>query len=88
MRIIKIGAVWCKDCLVMKPLWAEIEKEIPELKTEYFDADENLEILDKYGIEDIPAFIFLDKNEEVILKLKGMQDKEKLVKLIEENIDK
>jgi thiol-disulfide isomerase/thioredoxin len=88
MKVIKIGAVWCKDCLVMKPRWASIEKEIPELKTEYFDVDESSEVLDKYEIEDIPAFIFLDKNEGVILKLKGMQNKEKLVGLVRENMDK
>jgi len=88
MRIIKIGAVWCKDCLVMRPLWEEIEKENSNLNTEYFDADENPDILDKYDIQDIPSCIFLDKNNEVILKLKGMQDKEKIVNLIKENIDK
>ena len=88
MRVIKIGAVWCKDCLVMRPIWEEIEKEMPNLKTEYFEADENPEILDKYAIKDIPNFIFLSKDGEVILKLKGMQDKEKLINLIKENIDK
>jgi len=88
MRVIKIGAVWCKDCLVMRPIWEEIEEEVPDLKTEYFDADENPDILEKYDVQDIPSFIFLDKNENVILRLKGMQDKEKLINLIKENFDK
>ena len=88
MKVLKIGAVWCKDCLVMKPMWKSIEDEITELQTEYFDADESPDTLDKYGIEDIPAFIFLDKDEQVILKLKGMQNREKLVELVKENIDK
>ena len=88
MKVLKIGAVWCQECLVMKPMWAEIEKEIPELTTEYFDADENEELLSKYGVEDIPSFIFLDKNNQEFLRLKGMQDKEKLINLIKENFNK
>jgi len=88
MRVIKIGAVWCKECLVMRPLWKEIEGEMPELRTEYFDADENPDLLEKYGIKNIPSFIFLDKNDNEILCLNGMQDREGLLKAIQENIDK
>jgi thiol-disulfide isomerase/thioredoxin len=72
----------------MRPLWKEIETELPELKTEYFDADENPEIMEKYGIEKIPVFIFLDQAEKEILRLSGMQDKEKLLETIKEHFDK
>lgn len=41
MKVLKIGAVWCNGCLVMRPRWQEIEKENPWLKTEYFDFDED-----------------------------------------------
>lgn len=88
MKVLKIGAVWCKECLVMKPMWAEIEKEISELQTEYFDADENKELLEKYSVEDIPSFLFLDKNNEELFRLKGIQNKEELIKTIKENLDK
>ena len=40
MKVLKFGAIWCKECLVMRPMWGEIEKEIPDLETEYHDADE------------------------------------------------
>lgn len=72
----------------MRPMWKEIEASMPELKTEYFDADENAEILEKYAVKKVPAFIFLDKEEKEILRLNGIQDKEKLVEIIKENIDK
>ena len=42
----------------MRPMWEEIEAKIPELKTEYFDADIAPEKLKEYQITDIPAFIF------------------------------
>ena len=31
MRIIKIGAVWCPGCLVMKKVWNKITNEYPNL---------------------------------------------------------
>jgi thiol-disulfide isomerase/thioredoxin len=88
MKVLKFGAIWCKECLVMKPMWAEIENNIPELATEYFDADENPEKLKEYGIEKIPVFIFLDKNDQEILRLQGIQNKEDLEKIVMENLGK
>ena len=82
MRILKFGAVWCLQCLVMRPVWEEIEAEIRELETEYFDIDENPEVKEKYNITDVPIFIFLDKNGKEILRLEGLQNKEELVKII------
>lgn len=88
MKLLKIGAVWCKECLVMNPMWDEIEKEIPELKSEYFESDENPDLLDKYQVKEIPTFIFLDKDEKEILHLEGLQNKEELVKIVKENLNK
>lgn len=88
MKVLKFGAIWCKECLVMKPMWTEIEAEIPELKTEYFDADEHPEVLKKYNVKDIPVFVFLDKDDNEILRLQGAQNKEELVEIVKENLDK
>ena len=88
MKVIKIGAVWCPGCVVMKPRWEEIEKELPELETEYFDADENKEILEKYEVKNLPTFIFLDKEKKIILKRENEVSKDELSKMIEENKNK
>ena len=88
MKVLKFGAIWCKECLVMKPMWTEIEQDIPELKTEYFEADDVPEVLKEHEVKDIPTFIFLNKDNKEILRLEGMQNKEELIKLIKENLDK
>lgn len=88
MKVLKFGAVWCKECLVMKPMWAEIEAEIPELKTEYYDADENSEVLKDYDIKNIPTFVFLDKDGKEFLRLDGVQNKDELAKIVKENLNK
>lgn len=88
MKVLKFGAIWCTECLVMKPMWKDIEAQIPELKTEYFDADEHEDVLKQYGIENIPVFIFLDKDDKEMFRLNGVQNKEDLIEKVKENLDK
>lgn len=90
MKVLKIGAVWCSGCLVMRPRWAEIEKENSWLETHYFDFDKDKDVVKKYAVESgkLPVFIFLDKNEKEILRLEGEVEKDELLKVIEENKDK
>jgi thiol-disulfide isomerase/thioredoxin len=89
MKILKFGAVWCPGCLIMKPRWKEIEEENSWLQTEYYDFDENKEAVEKYDISDVlPVFIFLDKNGNEFLRLKGEIEKSKLLEIIHENKNK
>lgn len=87
MKVLKFGAVWCNGCLVMRPRWQQIEKEHPTLKTEYFDFDTEKEMVQKYGINSgvLPVCIFLDKNDEEILRLSGEIEKNDLLRAIKEH---
>jgi len=90
MKVLKFGAVWCSGCLVMRPRWQEIEKELPWLETEYFDYDKDKEAVEKYKVDKgtLPTFVFLDKDGNEILRLNGEPSKEELLKVIEENRDR
>jgi thioredoxin 1 len=88
MKVLKFGAIWCSSCLIMKPRWAELEKEYDWLETEYYDADERQDLIDQYGISNIPCFIFLDKDGQEIKRLSGEISKEELVKTITQLKDK
>lgn len=85
MKVIKFGAVWCNGCLVMRPRWEEIEKENQWLMTEYYDFDEDKEMVEKYKIEmgRLPVFVFLNKEGEEVLRLSGEVKKDKLIEKIE-----
>lgn len=86
MKVIKFGATWCSGCLVMKPIWAEIEKENAWLKNEFYDFDTNKEMVEKYKInKELPTFIFLDSKGNEFLRLHGEIAKEKLLQIINEN---
>lgn len=88
MKILKFGAIWCKECLVMRSIWDEIEYEIPELVFEYYDADEHSDILKSYNVADIPTVIFLDSEDNEVLRLDGAVNKEELLRMIRENIER
>jgi thiol-disulfide isomerase/thioredoxin len=90
MKVIKIGADWCAGCLVMKPRWAEIEAELPWLKTEYLDYDRDQEAVKVYGVESgkLPVFVFLDKDGKEFKRLEGEHPKDKLVEMVKEYKDK
>lgn len=81
MKVIKIGAVWCNGCLVMRPRWQEIETENPWLTTEYYDFDQDSTKIEPYHIEGskLPVFIFLDKESKEIERLNGEIDKSVLI---------
>jgi thiol-disulfide isomerase/thioredoxin len=89
MKVLKFGAIWCPGCIIMKPRWEEIEKENPWLVTEYYDYDNDKEKCDEYGIKDeLPVFVFLDKNGNEIMRLTGEIEKNKLVEIINQNKEK
>lgn len=90
MKVIKIGAVWCNGCLVMRPRWAEIEKKNLWLKTEYLDFDNDREKVKKYNVESgkLPVFVFLDKKGMEILRMSGEIGKEDILKAINETKSK
>ena len=84
MKVLKIGALWCPGCLVMKPRWQAIEKELPELETIYFDYDEDKEMVGKWDVGDnLPVFIFLDKNNKELERLVGEPSVKEIMNLIE-----
>jgi thioredoxin-related protein len=73
----------------MKPRWKEIEGELPWLKTEYYDFDKDKEMVENYKInQNLPVFIFLNKDGKEIERLSGEPSKKELLKLIEEHKDK
>lgn len=82
MKIIKIGAIWCPGCLIMKKVWKNIQKEY-DLDITELDYDIDSEEVSKYNIGKIlPVVIFTDNNSTELERLVGEQSEEKLVETI------
>ncbi len=66
IKLVRISAVWCPACLIMRPRFQEIEKIFPDFEHLEYDYDLDEEIIKKYQVGDIlPVLILLDNNKEV-----------------------
>ena len=83
MQIIKIGAVWCPGCLVMKKVWNNVcnKYDLNVIELDYdFDSDE----VSKYDVGKIlPVIIFKDDNGNELERLVGEQKENKIIEVIE-----
>lgn len=85
MKIIKISAIWCPGCLVMKKVWKNILNDYQDLNIQELDYDMDSEEVAKYNPGKVlPVTIFLDNNGKELTRLIGEQ-KENIIK---DNIDK
>lgn len=83
MKIIKIGSSWCSGCIVMKPIWENVEK-IKKIDTKYYDFDVYEDYLkETYNIGDkLPIIIFLDNNDNELNRVIGEIKENELLELI------
>jgi thioredoxin-related protein len=74
----------------MRPRWQEIEKEIPTLKTEYYDYDTDKDKISGYKVDSgvLPVFIFEDKDGNELTRLSGEIEKDTLLELIKKYQDR
>ena len=89
MKIIKIGAVWCPGCLVMKKIWNNITDDYANLDITNLDYDMDNEEVKKYNPgKTLPIVIFLDNNNQELERLIGEQKELTLREKIDEYEDK
>ena len=63
MKLIKISAMWCPACLIMRSRMSKLDLNIEQVEYDY-DLDED--IVKNYNVGDIlPVFILLDDDKEV-----------------------
>ncbi len=84
MKLIRISAIWCGSCIIMKPKVDEIVKKYNLESVEYdYDFDDEV---NNYNVGDkLPVFILQKDNEEKA-RIIGEKTKEELEKFIGDNI--
>ena len=61
----------------MKPIIEDIQRENPNVKVLFIDADVNKELVNKYQVKGVPVFIVFKNGEEYFRKV-GICNKEEL----------
>ncbi len=76
--IIDAYATWCGPCQQMKPIFAELEKELADQFTFVeINVDDSRDLAIEYGVTSVPTFVFI-KDGEVKGKETGYMAKDDL----------
>ena len=87
MKLVRISAMWCPACLVMRPIMNEIENTFTNIEHIEYDYDLDEEEVSKYNVGEIlPVFILLDEDKE-IKRFVGEKKKEDIISELKEYID-
>ncbi len=86
IKIIKFTALWCADCIVMRPMWSEVRQAFPDLIIEEYDYDDNTEEAEAFGVTNVPTTIYLAESGEEIGRSVGMRGKDELLEEIKQNL--
>ena len=77
--IVDFSADWCGPCKMMSPVIDEIAEELGDkVKVGKVNSDENMNLLERYGIMSIPTIIIFE-NGEVSKTFVGVTDKNKII---------
>jgi len=79
--LIDFNTQWCVPCKKMRPIIEEIQRENPNAKVIFIDADANKELVKRYQIQGVPVFIVFKNGEEVFRNV-GVLTKNDLLKEI------
>lgn len=73
-------ADWCGPCKKVRPIVEEINMDT-DIKFQFIDADDNMELCRSYEIKSIPTFILIEDGQE-IKRMTGAKTKAELEEFI------
>ena len=84
MKLIRISAIWCPACLIMRPRINDILKDYPDIESIEYDYD--IDDISNFNVGDIlPVFILQDENREV-LRIIGEKSENYIKDLLKEYV--
>lgn len=85
MKLIRITAMWCMSCLVMKRVW---DKTLPkEWEVLDYDFDEDKEIVEKYDVGKILPVVIIFSEGKEIKRIIGEHSKKEMINIVKDIID-
>jgi thioredoxin 1 len=68
--VIDFFATWCGPCKKIAPAFEQLSTVYPSIIFLKVDVDESAELVDKYGVQAMPTFVFL-KDGVVVKRIEG-----------------
>lgn len=83
MKVIRVSAIWCPSCLMMKTIWNEVEQELPEIEYIDYDYDFDASKVEPYEVGNIlPVLIICDDELNEIKRMVGEHTKKELLEFL------
>lgn len=85
MKIVRISAMWCSGCLVMKRVWKTLQEKYKDIEYIDYDYDYDEEEVKKYDIGKIvPVNIFFKDGKEItrLIGEKSINEVEEVIKKV------
>ena len=81
MILYQFGAEWCNPCKVQREILINNPIEGADYVFVDCDADENEELVEKYGIVDLPTLLLMDK-DKVLKRWVGLTRRDEIQKVV------
>lgn len=82
--IVDFWASWCGPCRTLLPIMDKLSEEVTSVPMYKVNVDAESEVAISAGVRNLPTLIFY-KDGNVVTKLVGLQTRENLMKVIQEN---
>lgn len=83
MKVVRISAIWCPSCLLMKNVWKELEDVYSNYQYIDYDYDMDEDKIKDYNIGDIlPVFILFDDNNQEVKRIVGEHKKQEMLEFM------
>ena len=80
MKILKFYTDTCMNCRMLGKVLSKMNIEVEDI-----NANENLELVDKYEVCTTPTLVFLDENNEEVSKIAGPTTQSKIQEVLDNN---
>ena len=85
--IVDFGATWCPPCRQMEPIFEALKEEYKDkINFVKIDVDENPQLSQNYGVQNIPTLVFINREGNELQRLVGFQTRQQIVNVIDGEI--